>query len=100
MTNARVWLRTQYLRLPSAVRSGWVTGWVAFVGALITIAAGLLPELANAVSSRNFEPFFDRLSIASNAAVSAAFGFVAGCVNTLYRAVRPIARAYPEVPRS
>lgn len=86
--------RAAYRRLPAAIRSGWVTGWVTFTGTLLTLATGLLPTLATAITTRNFDPFLDSLAISTSAAFSAALGFIAGAVNTLYRFWRPVDQAY------
>lgn len=94
VTRARVVWR----KIPTALRSGWITAAVTFVGALATITVGILPVLANAIASRNFEPFFDSLSLGSTAAVSAALAFVSGLGNTVWRWARPIAAAYQTTP--
>jgi ABC-type Fe3+ transport system permease subunit len=83
---------------PRAIRSGWITAWVTFTGVLLTILTGLLPALAEAISTRNFEPFYDSLNLAAAAAVSAVTGFVSGIVNAIYRWLRPIADSYKTAP--
>jgi len=90
--------RTLWRRIPPALRSGWITAWVTFTGTLLTILTGLLPTLADAISSGDFEPFFDALSIGYASAIAAATAFVAGAVNTLWRWLRPIAGAYQLPP--
>lgn len=85
-------------KIPSAIRSGWVTAWVAFTGTLLTIVTGLLPVLANSISSKNFQPFYDALSTSASLSVSAATGFIAGVVNGIYRFVKPIEQAYNQTP--
>ncbi len=86
--------RTIWRRVPPAVRSGWITAWVTFTGTLLTIITGLLPTLADAISSGNFSSFYDALSLGYAAAVSAATAFAAGVVNAVWRWLRPIADAY------
>jgi hypothetical protein len=83
-------------RIPKPIRSAWITAWVVFTGALLSIVTSLLPELANAISEHNFEPFFDRLHTDSAAALSAALAFVAGLVNGVYRYLKPIEESYKE----
>lgn len=90
-------VRVFWRKLPTAVRSAWITAWVVFIGSLLTIAVGLLPKLAEAVSSKNFEPFYDSLSLEANAAVSAALAFVSGLINGIYRWVKPIEESYQKV---
>lgn len=87
-------IRLFWRKLPTAVRSAWITAWVTFTGALLTILVGLLPELANAISSKNFEPFFDNLNTSATLAISAALGFVSGLVNGIFRWLKPIEEAY------
>lgn len=91
-------LRAFWRKVPKPLRSGWITAWVAFTGTLFTIAVGLLPKLANAISSKNFEPFYDDLNASATLAISAVTGFVSGCVNAIYRWVRPIEQAYRTDP--
>lgn len=91
-------VRAVWRKIPTALRSGWITAAVTFVGAIATITAGILPLLANAIATRNFEPFFDSLSLASTAAVSAALAFVSGLVNAIWRWFSPIADAYKTTP--
>lgn len=87
-------IKAFWRRLPKPVRSAWITAWIVFTGALLSIVTNLLPELANAISEHNFEPFFDRLHADSAAALSAALAFVAGLVNGIFRWLRPIEQAY------
>lgn len=91
-------VRAVWRRVPKPIRSGWITAWVTFTGTLLTILTGLLPVLANAISERNFEPFYDALGNGAAVAISAATGFVSGCVNAIYRWVRPIEQAYRTDP--
>lgn len=83
-------------RVPTPLRSGWITAWVTFTATLLSILTSLLPELANAVSEHNFEPFFDRLHADSATALSAALAFVAGVINAVYRYLKPIQESYRE----
>lgn len=85
--------------LPKPVRSAWITAWVTFTGTVLTIAVGLLPLLANAISTKDFEPFFDALSSGATLAISAVLGFVSGLVNGIYRWIRPIEQAYQTTPK-
>jgi len=85
-------------KLPTAVRSAWITAWVAFTGTLLSILVGLLPVLAEAVSSKNFERFYDSLNLGAAAAISAATGFVSGLINGIYRWIKPIEEAYRKDP--
>lgn len=85
-------------KIPTAIRSGWITAWVVFTGTLLTIGVGLLPKLAESISTRNFEGFLDSLSLGASAALSAATAFVSGLVNTIYRVLRPIEQAYAQTP--
>jgi hypothetical protein len=87
-------IRTFWRKLPTALRSAWITAWVTFVASLFAIFTSLLPKLAEAISSRNFDPFYDSLSTEANIAVSAALAFVAGLVNGVFRWVKPIEEAY------
>jgi hypothetical protein len=89
-------IRSFWRKLPKPVRSAWITAWVTFVAALLTIVTSLLPELANAISEHNFDPFFDRLHTDSATALSAALAFFAGLVNGIYRWLRPIEQSYRE----
>jgi hypothetical protein len=98
MKNIAEKITTIWRKIPRAIRSGWITAWVTFTGTLLTILVGLLPQLANAISSKNFEPFFDALSTSSTLAISASLGFVSGLVNALYRWARPIELAYKMPP--
>lgn len=91
-------LTALWRRVPKPLRSGWITAWVTFVSTLLTIGVGLLPKLAEAISSRNFEGFYDSLSLGATAAISAATAFVAGCVNAIYRVLKPIEEAYRTDP--
>ena len=84
--------------IPKPLRAGWVTALVTFVSTLFTIATGVLPELATAISARNFEPFYESLNLASTTAVSAVTAFLAGCVNVLWRYLKPIEEAYRTDP--
>lgn len=84
--------------IPRAIRSGWITAWVTFTGTLLTILTSLLPELANAISTKNFEPFYNGLSNSAALAIAAATGFFSGLVNAVYRWLRPIAQAYQTTP--
>lgn len=81
-------------KIPKALRSGIITAWVVFVGTLFAILTNLLPVLADAISSGNYEPFFDSLKFASAAAISAVTAFFSGLVNALYRWIKPIEDAY------
>ena len=98
MTKLTSRIRAVWLKIPSAIRAGWVTAWVAFTGTLFAIATGLLPVLANAVGSKNFEPFYDALSTSATLALSAASGFLVGLLNAVYRWIKPIERAYNQNP--
>ena len=93
--------RTLWRRVPPSIRSGWITAWITFIGGLVSILTGLLPTLADAISTGNFDTFFDALSLGYAAAVSAALAFLVGLLNTLFRWLRPIADAYrpPLTPR-
>lgn len=86
--------RTIWRRVPPAIRAGWITAWLTFVGAMLSIVTGLLPRLAESISTGNFDPFFDALSLGYTAAVSASAAFCVGILNTLWRWLRPIADAY------
>jgi hypothetical protein len=81
-------------KLPTALRSAWITAWVTFVASLFAIATSLLPKLAEAFTSRNFDPFYDSLGAQANVAVSAALALVAGIINGVFRWVKPIEEAY------
>ena len=87
-------IRAAYRRLPAAIRSGWVTAWVTFTGTLIALGTSLLPTLATAITTRDFDPFLDSLALSTQAAFSALLALGAGIVNTLYRFWRPVERAY------
>jgi len=90
-------VRDLYNRLPTAVRAAWTTAWLTFIGALLAIITGLLPLFADAISTREFDTFYDSLSIAASAAVAAASALAAGIVNGLYRWMRPISNSYVEL---
>lgn len=94
LRNALDRARQAWRRVPTAIRSGWITAWVTFTGTLLTILTGLLPRLAEAISSGNYTGFFDALGLGWAAAVAAATGFVAGLVNAVYRWLVPISTAY------
>lgn len=81
-------------KIPKALRSGIITAWVVFVGTLFAILTNLLPLLADAISSGNYEPFYESLKLASAAAISAVTAFFSGLVNAIYRWVKPIEDAY------
>lgn len=87
-------IRSAYRRLPSAVRAGWVTAWVTFVGTLLALATSLLPVLADAITTRSFDTFLSSLALSTQAAFSALLALAAGIVNALYRWLRPIEAAY------
>lgn len=87
-------LRGWYRKLPAAIRSGWVTGWVTFTGTVLALATSLLPTLATAITTRDFGPFLDGLALSTQAAFSAVLAFGAGIVNSLYRFWRPVEKAY------
>lgn len=89
----RLWRKT-----PRAIRSGWITAWVTFTGSVLSIVTGLLPQLANAITTENFGPFYDSLSVGLAAGVSAALALCAGIVNSVYRWARPIEKAYQTPP--
>lgn len=91
-------VRAVWRRIPVALRSGWITAWVTFFGTITAILTGLLPKLAESISSGNFEPFFDALSLGYAAAVSAAAAFGAGVVNAVWRWLRPLSAAYQTAP--
>jgi ABC-type antimicrobial peptide transport system permease subunit len=91
-------IRTVWRKIPRAIRSAWITAWVTFVGATLSIITGLLPVLADSISSKNFRPFFDSLNLGWTAALSAALGFVSGLVNGIWRALVPIDKAYQTPP--
>lgn len=91
-------IKAIWRKIPKPIRSGWITAWVTFTGSLITIAVGLLPVLANAISTKDFKPFFDALNAGATVAISAALGFVSGLVNAIYRWARPIEQAYRTDP--
>ncbi|MCA1806559.1 MAG: hypothetical protein LC687_01655, partial [Actinobacteria bacterium] len=91
-------MRTFWRRVPRAIRSGWITAWVTFTGSLLSILTGLLPQLANAITTKNFEPFYNSLSFGFAAGISAALAFFAGVVNSFYRWLSPIAQAYQMPP--
>jgi hypothetical protein len=78
-------LTALWRRIPKPIRAGW-------------IATGLLPELATAISSRQFGPFYNSLNIAATAALSAVTAFLAGCVNAIYRWAKPIEESYRTSP--
>lgn len=87
-------IRTLWKKLPTAVRAGWNTAWVTFLGLMVTILTGLLPQLINAISTKNFEPFYDSLNLAMTSALSAVSALVVGCLNVLFRTLKPIEDAY------
>lgn len=91
-------IKAFWRKIPTAIRSAWITAWVTFTGALLTILTGLLPELANAISSKNFEPFLNSLNTGATLAISAALGFVSGLVNGIFRWLKPIEQAYRTDP--
>lgn len=91
-------LQVLWRRVPKPIRSGWITAWVTLGATFLSIVTTLLPELANAVSTRDFEPFYDSLSVAATLAVSAVTAFFAGLVNAIYRWLRPIEQAYQTPP--
>jgi uncharacterized membrane protein len=86
-------------KIPRALRSGIITAWVTFVGTLVAILTNLLPDLADAISSGNYEPFYESLKFGSAAAISAVTAFFSGVVNAIYRWIRPIADAYKTDPK-
>lgn len=85
-------------KVPKPLRSGWITAWVTFTGTALAIVVGILPVLAEAISTGNYQPFFDHLSVAATLAISAATGFFSGLVNAIYRWINPIAQAYRTDP--
>lgn len=87
-------VRAFWRKVPAPLRAAWVALWVTFTGGLVTIGLNLLPVLANAFTTRNFEPVFDSLSLAATASISLAFGFVGACVNAIYRVIVPVGKAY------
>lgn len=87
-------LRAAYRRLPSPIRSGWVTAWVTFTGTILALATSLLPTLATAITTRDFAPFLESLALSTQAAFSAVLALAAGVVNAVYRSIRPVERAY------
>ena len=91
-------LTALWRRVPKPVRAGWITAWITFLSTMLTIATGLLPELATAIGDRNFAPFYNSLNFAATAAVSAATAFLAGLVNAAYRWLKPIEEAYRTDP--
>lgn len=94
-----VWrVRVLWRRVPPALRSGWITAWITFTGSLLSILTGLFPLLAESISTGDYAEFFDAVSLASAAAVSAAAAFGAGVLNAVWRWLRPIADAYQTPP--
>jgi hypothetical protein len=91
-------IKAFWRKVPKPLRSGWITAWVVFTTALFSLAVGLLPALANAITTKNFEPFYDSLSLATTAGYSAALAFLSGLVNAVYRWIRPIEQAYRTDP--
>lgn len=91
-----VWNRVRewYKRLPSAIRAAWNTAWIVFVGMMLTILTNLLPAVADLISTRDTEAFYDSLSVAATAAVSAATAFLVAIVNAIYRWLRPVENSY------
>lgn len=89
-----------WAKVPNAIRSGWITAWITFVGSLLSIVTGLLPKLSEAISSGNFDTFYESLSLGLTAVVSASLGFFAGIVNGVYRWLQPIENSYKEVESS
>lgn len=87
-------IKTFWRSIPTAIRSAWITAWVTFVASLFAILTSLLPKLADAISSKNFEPFYNSLSTEANIAISAALAFFAGLVNGIFRWLKPIEEAY------
>lgn len=92
------WFTRTWRKVPRAVRSGWITAWIVFTGGLLSIVTSLLPTLANAISTKDFAPFFDSLSLAYTASLSLALAFVSGLVNSIYRWLKPIEQAYRTDP--
>ncbi len=90
-------IRDGYDRIPTPIRAGWTTAWLTFVGVLLTIVTGLLPVLAEAISSGDFAPFYQSLTLAYSAALAAVSALAAGIVNAVYRWLRPIANSYHEL---
>lgn len=89
----QLWRKT-----PRAIRSGWITAWATFTGSIVSILTGLLPQLSNAITTENFDPFYNSLSVGLAAGVSAALAFCVGIVNSVYRWARPIEKAYQTPP--
>lgn len=85
---------TIWRKIPRAIRSAWVTAWVTFTATILSILTGLLPVVANAISTKNWEPVYNSLDLGLAAAISAALGFLSGLVNGIYRWLRPIEEAY------
>jgi hypothetical protein len=91
-------LTALWRRIPKPIRAGWITAVITFASTALTILTSVLPELASAISSRNFTPFYDSLSLASTAILSAVTAFLAGLVNVVYRWLKPIEESYRTMP--
>lgn len=85
-------------RVPRAIRSGWVTAWVTFVGSLLTIVTNLFPAILDLITTRSPAAFYEQLSVSVTLAISAVSGLLFGVVNAIYRWIRPIADAYQIEP--
>lgn len=83
-----------WAKIPNAIRSAWITAWITFIGSVLSIVTGLMPRLSDAISTGNFQPFYDSLSLGYTAAVSAVLAFFAGLVNGVYRWLQPIQNSY------
>lgn len=81
-------------KAPKAIRSGWITAWIAFVSTLLAIGTNLLPALVELVTTHDYAKFAEHLSIAATLAVAAVNSLLAGIVNAVYRWLRPIEQSY------
>lgn len=85
-------------KVPRAIRSGWITAWVAFVSTLLAIGTNLLPALVELITTHDYARFAEHLSTAATLAVAAVNSLLAGIVNAVYRWLRPIEQSYRTPP--
>jgi hypothetical protein len=85
-------------KIPRPIRSGWITAWIAFVGTILTITTSLLPHVVELITTHDYAAFSDHLSVTATLSIAAVNSFFAGCLNAVYRWLRPIADAYKLTP--
>ena len=85
-------------KVPRAIRSGWITAWVAFLSTIVAIGTNLLPALVDLITTHDYAKFAEHLSTSATLSVSAVNAFLAGVVNAIYRWLRPIEQSYRTPP--